>query len=231
MRRFKDKTDFYNSDEWRDFRKVVIAQRLTEDGYTIDEYTGKPIVRAYDIILHHKEELTEENLNDVNVSLNPDNIMIVSHKSHNLIHDNFNTANYRQVFIVYGAPLSGKSTWVKDNAGFGDLIVDMDNIWECVSGCRKYVKPKLLNAVAFRVRDTLLDCVKYRIGKWRNAYLVGGYPFKSERERMLKEFGAREVHIESTKEECLDRLSKVKDARSDEWEKFICDWFEKFSAT
>ena len=44
---------FYRSDEWRRFRDIVIAERLTPDGLTIDEVTGKPILRAYDIILHH----------------------------------------------------------------------------------------------------------------------------------------------------------------------------------
>ena len=77
---YKGLTDFYQSDEWRKFREVVIMERLDKDGNTIDERTGKPITRAYDIILHHKIELTEENVHDAIIALNPDNIMIVSHK-------------------------------------------------------------------------------------------------------------------------------------------------------
>ena len=86
---FNNLSEFYRSEEWRTFRQVVINDRMTEDGFILDEETGKPIVKRYDIILHHKEELTEENVFDYNISLNPNNIMIVSHKTHNIIHNCF----------------------------------------------------------------------------------------------------------------------------------------------
>lgn len=226
MRRFKSLTDFYNSDEWRKFRAVVIAERLTPEGLTIDEVTGKPIVKAYDIILHHLTELTEENVNDVNISLNPKNIQIVSHKTHNRIHDNFGL-RYRQVYIVYGAPLSGKTSWVKENANEGDLILDIDNIWECVSGCNRYIKPNRLKSVVFRTRDCLLDVIKYRAGKWNNAYVIGGYPLASERERLAKDLGARLIYIECDKQTCLDRLA-ADDKRGDEWKGYIEEWFRLY---
>lgn len=228
MRIFNSLTDFYNSREWAEFRKVVIAERLTEEGYTIDEYTGKPIVRAYDVILHHIEPLTEENINDVNISLNPENIMIVSHKSHNYIHNKLGYS-YRQVYLVYGAPLSGKKTWVKDNMSDGDLIVDIDKIWECISGCDRYTKPNRLKSVVFRLRDTLLDAVKYRYGKWNNAYIVGGYPLQPERDRLSKDLGARQIFIECSQDECLKRLKECEDGRGEEWKQYIDDWFDKYT--
>ena len=79
--------DFYRSKEWQRFRDIVISERMHDDGFVYDEITGKPIVKKHDIILHHKIELTEDNVNDYSVSLNPDNIMIVSHKTHNAIHN------------------------------------------------------------------------------------------------------------------------------------------------
>ena len=222
---FSNLSEFYRSEEWRTFRQVVINDRMNEDGFVLDEETGKPIVKAYDIILHHIEELTEENVFDYNISLNPDNIKIVSHKTHNIIHNKLGY-KVRQVFLVYGAPLSGKTSWVEDNKAEGDLVIDMDSIWECISGCDRYIKPKRLNAVAFKVRDTLLDCVKYRLGKWNACYIIGGYPLQSERERLCKELGAREIYIEATKEDCLSRL----DERGEEWQQYIDNWFEHYTA-
>ena len=228
MRRFNSLQDFYNSQEWANFRKIIIAERLDENGQTIDEVTGNPIYKAYDIILHHyKTELTEENVNDVNISLNPDNIQIVSHKTHNRIHDNFGLRR-RQVYIVYGAPLSGKSTWVKENACEGDLILDIDNIWQAVSGCDRYVKPNRLKSVVFKTRDCLLDIIKYRAGKWNNAYVIGGYALASERERLAQELGARLIYIECDKQTCLDRLA-ADDKRGEEWKDYIEDWFRLYS--
>ncbi|MGN0768453.1 MAG: hypothetical protein ACI4M8_03755, partial [Christensenellales bacterium] len=63
-------SDFYRSKEWADFRQVIIAERTRADGFVYDEVTGKPIVKAYDLILHHKIELTLENVNDCNITLN-----------------------------------------------------------------------------------------------------------------------------------------------------------------
>lgn len=226
---FHDLSDFYRSDEWRSFRDVVIGERMKDDGYVYDEVTGKPIVKAYDIILHHKIELTEDNVHDYNISLNPDNVMIVSHKTHNLIHNKLGHSK-REVFVVYGAPLSGKSTWVHDNANEGDLIVDMDNIWQCVSGCDRYIKPNRLKSIVFRIRDSLLDSVRYRFGKWNNAYIIGGYPLSSERERLCNELGAREVFIDISKEECLQRLETCEDGRNKaEWKGYIEEWFERYT--
>ena len=76
---------FYSSKEWRRFRDVVINDRISDDGFIYDEVTNKPILKAYDIILHHTTFLTNENVNDHNISLNPDLIQIVSHKTHNYI--------------------------------------------------------------------------------------------------------------------------------------------------
>lgn len=224
----KDRFTFYRSDEWRKLLDNLKHERLNDDGQIICEYCGKPIVKAYDIIGHHKKELDEENVKDYNISLNPDNIALVHHKCHNFIHNKLGYAQ-REVFIVYGAPLSGKTTWVKDNMSEGDLVIDVDSIWQCISGQDRYIKPNRLKSVVFKVRDSLIDCVKYRLGKWNNAYIIGGYPLQSERERLIKELAAREVFIDASKDECFERLEAVQDGRDkEEWRKYIDEWFERF---
>lgn len=219
--------NFYTSKEWMKFRRVVIGDRLTDEGETICELCGKPITRAHDIILHHVTELTEDNVNDYGVSLNPDNIQLLHHKCHNIIHNKLGHKE-RCIYLVYGAPLSGKSSYVAEIAEPGDLIIDMDNIWQCVSGCDRYVKPPRLNALVFGVRDYLLDSVKYRRGRWESAYIIGGYPLVSDRERLCRELGAREIFIECSKDECIRRL--ICDTKRDvgEWISFIDGWFDKY---
>ena len=196
---------FYKSREWENIIEVIKMQRVQDDGLIYCEHCGGAIVRAYDCIGHHKTHLTDANVNDHTISLNPENIMLVHHRCHNKIHDKFGSVS-RQIFLVYGPPLSGKSTWVSEVQRQGDLIIDMDSIWKCISGCERYIKPGRLNAVAFGLRDTLIEMVKHRCGKWNNAYVIGGYPLISERERICKMLGAREVYINTTQEECLERL-------------------------
>lgn len=223
-----DLFSFYRSKEWRKLLEGLKLERVNEQGQIICEYCGKPITRAYDVIGHHKSELTEENVNDYNISLNPENVAFVHHRCHNFIHNKLGYA-VREIYLVYGAPLSGKSTWVQNNMAEGDLIVDMDNIWQCISGCDRYVKPNRLKSIAFRIRDTLLDAVRYRMGKWNNAYIIGGYPLSSERERLCKELGAREIFIDLSKEECLARLESCEDRDKTEWSGYIEDWFSRYA--
>lgn len=225
---FKDLFSFYRSREWEKLRETIIADRIHDDGFVYDEVTEKPITRAYDIILHHKIELTEENVNDYDISLNPQNIMIVSHKTHNYLHDKLGYSR-REVFLVYGAPLSGKSTYVKESMSVGDMVVDIDSIWQSISNLPRYEKPAKLKSVVFKVRDCELEAVKYRLGKWHNAYVIGGYPLQGERERLIKELGAREIFIDATEEECMERLAAAGDGRDKaEWEGYIREWFDRY---
>ena len=219
--------NFYRSKEWVEFRQIVILDRLDEYGQTIDEVTGKPITKAYDIILHHKIPLTESNYMDANISLNPDNIMIVSHRTHNLIHQKLQY-NKREVYIVHGSPLSGKTSYVESVLQKGDLVVDIDNIWECVSGQPRYIKPNRLKSVVFSVRDNLLECIEYRKGKWLNAYVVGSFPFEAERERLCNTLGAKTIHIDTPKEECMLRLENS-DRDVKEWAKYIDEYWLKYN--
>ena len=218
--------NFYQSKEWERFRLTIIDERTKADGFIYDEVTNKPILRMYDLILHHIEELTPENVNDYNVSLNPKNIMVVSHKTHNLIHDNFNNYSRQQVFLVYGPPLSGKTSWVMDNKLEGDLIVDINNIWQMVSGDIGIKNPRL-KSVVFRIRDEELDAVRYHLGKWRNAYIVGGYSSSVERERIINETGARPVYIDTSRAECEQRADR--NDNREELRRYIADWFDKYT--
>ena len=218
--------NFYRSKEWENLLKVLKndPKRMDAMGNIICAHCGKPIVKKYDCIGHHTIELTEENYTDYNISLNPDLIELVHHKCHNLIHNKLFSGG-RQVFIVYGSPLAGKSSWVAENMAEGDLIIDIDNIWECISGQPRYVKPQRLRSCVFSVRDNLLESVKYRRGKWLNAYIIGGYPFKAERERLIDSLGAREVFIDTSYEECVNRLMSCEDRDKKLWEQYIADWW------
>lgn len=215
-------TRFYKSKEWLDLIKQLRLERVNEEGLLICEHCGKPIFKPYDCIAHHKIELTSANEHDMNVALNPNNIMLIHHRCHNIIHERFEGNRPQEVFIVYGSPCSGKTTWVHENASKDDLIIDIDSMWECLSVCDKYEKPNRLKANVFGVRDALLEQVKMRVGTWKRAYIIGGYPLRMERERLSDRLGAKLVFIDETKEICLSR------AKNKAWEKYICDWFDGY---
>lgn len=229
---FETLSQFYNSNEWRNFRKQVISQRTNKaDGVLYDEHNGKPLLKAYDIVLHHIKPLTMQNVNDYSVSLNPENILIVSQQSHNEIHSRFGYVAERKVYFVYGAPCSGKTTFVNNTKGNSDLILDMDNIWECLTG-KRYEKPNALKTNAFTIRDCIMDMIKTRAGKWERAFVISGSAVKSERERLISVLGAEPIFIQETKETCLKRLATDKNRTEEqkrEWTVYIDRWFDDYT--
>lgn len=217
--------NFYRTKQWQKLLEVIKMERVNEEGQLICWHCGKPITDKYDCIGHHTIFLTEDNVNDTNISLNPNLIQLVHHKCHSRIHNKLGYTK-REIFLVYGSPMSGKSTYVKTVAEPGDLIVDINNIWECISV--NGVHANKVKSVVFAVRDRLLEAVKHRLGKWDNCYIIGGYPLISERERLCKELGAREIFIDTPKEVCMERLKASEDRDQEEYKKFIEDWWKKY---
>lgn len=230
---FNSLPQFYNSNEWRCFRQKLIHERTNKaDGILYDEHSGEPLLKAYDIVLHHIKPLTMQNVNDFSVSLNPENIMIVSQRSHNEIHSRFGYCAERKVYYVYGAPCSGKTTFVNSIKGNSDIVVDMDNIWQCITGGSRYEKPNALKTNAFILRDCLYDSIKTRAGKWERAFIISGGAVKSARTREIELFGAEPLFINTDEKTCLQRLATDKNrtaAQKKEWEQYIRRWFEDYT--
>ena len=91
--------DFDRSKEWEAFRKVIIEQRTDADGYVHCTMCGKAILKPYDIIIHHKQELSDANVNDAMIALNPDNVECVHFRCHNAIHERFQGGDGGSHFI------------------------------------------------------------------------------------------------------------------------------------
>ena len=231
MRTFTSLSQFYTSDEWRGLRASLLVERVNpKDGILYDEHNGKPLLNSYDIVAHHKIPLTMQNVNDYSISLNPKNIMLVSHRSHNEIHARYGFATLKKVYYVYGAPCSGKSTFVHESKGNSDLVLDIDLIWQAVTGGALYEKPDALKAAVFALRDTLLDIVKTRMGKWQQAWVIEGGANKADRERRISALGAEDIFIQCDKETCLQRLASdnTRELVREQWRGYIDDWFNRY---
>lgn len=214
-------TTFYRSKEWETLRSSLKLERVNSSGDVICEHCHKPIVNAYDCIAHHKTHLTESNVNDYSISLNPDNIALVHHSCHNDIHNRFGSYT-RHIYIVYGSPCSGKSYYVDSVALKDDLIIDIDRIYNAINNSRS-------NRLYSNVMDLyrhLIDTVKTRKGQWINAYIVRGFPMRGERERLAKELNAELIHIDTDKQTCIERSKE----KGSEYYKFVEDWFDKYQS-
>lgn len=165
---YRTRLDFYNGSEWKILKKQMIERATREDGFVYDELNGERIIMKGDIIVHHLAELTDDNVNDVAVSLNPDNLRVVSFRHHNEIHSRFGATPRKNVYWVYG---DGEAyDVVNAHCTDEDIIVDIGRIRKAVSfsGERK----KATDSAVFAARDAVLDCIYTRRGKWSNAWIV-----------------------------------------------------------
>ena len=224
---FNSLFDFYHSKEWMSMVKLIRLDRVNSDGELICEHCGKPIVQQRDCIGHHSVPLTLHNVNDYAISLNPALIKLLHFKCHNIEHNRFGLYLPQKVFLVYGSPLSGKTKWVLDNKGGDDLVVDMDMLHVAVTGAEMYDKSDKIKSNVFMLRDCLLDQIKTRFGNWQNAFVIGGYPQLTERERVAKVLGAETIFMNEEKMICLERLYSDPQRKNviTLWEKYINDWF------
>lgn len=210
---------FYTTKAWRD---LAYALKIKVNGTC--NRCGHNVIDFKYLIGHHKIELTEDNVEDVSVSLNPDNVEVICHSCHNKEHRRF--GHKQKVYIVYGSPLSGKTTLVRELMQHGDIVLDMDSIWQALSFQEEYIKPNNLKFNMFKARDDLMDQVKTRYGNWYDAYIIGGYPDKYERERLAESLGAELIYCESTKAECIERMEGSNKPSS--WITYINDWWDKY---
>lgn len=230
---FTSLAQFYTSKDWRDTRAFLMNTRIDAEGNIICAECGKPIVHGYECIGHHKEELTMQNVNDRSISLNPDNIDLVHLKCHNKIHKRFGgrvKTWQRKVYYVYGAPCSGKSTFVRDNMQVGDLVLDIDRLWSALSGQPEYIKPNEIKPIVFNTRNAILDGIKTRAGNWQTAWVIEGGALIGDRMRRIDALGAESVFIDTPKDMCLERLASDKERSivQAQWVEYIERWFEDY---
>lgn len=222
---------FYHSDKWKRFREIILSEREPKCCYCGEYFKAED-----SITVHHKEELTLSNVNDYNVSLNKDNVELVHTSCHNKIHRRASYANYKKkltrgIYIVYGPPLAGKTSYVAENKDRDDIVVDMDRLYEAITLLPRYDKPNNLRFNVMHVRDAIIDNIKTRYGKFNSAWIIGGYADKYQRDLLQRELGAELILIKPTKEELYKRLEECKDNRGiekEKWKSFIDDWFERF---
>ena len=61
---------------------------------------------------------------------------------------------------------------------------------------------------------------------WRAAYIIGGYPLRSDRDRLCEMLNAEPIYIEATKDECIKRAEKE---RPKDWINYVNDWFSDYT--
>lgn len=242
MKQYKNTAEFYNGDDWAYCKAQVTEDRIKRHGALYCEHCGMLLTKSFNpkennnrhaIVYHHKIYLNNSNVNDASISINPNNIAVLCWRCHNIEHNRFNgnaKAFERKVYIVTGPSCSGKTTFVRERLEEGDVVLDIDDLWETVSGQPRYTKPNALKLVIFNLWRNLKEQIAQGVGNWRNAYIIESLPIATDRKREAERYRTHNVELvtmEATKEECLNRLLANPNGRNIEaYTRYIDEYFE-----
>ena len=109
------------------------------------------------------------------------------------------------VTVVCGPPGSGKTTYVREHARWGDLVVDLDAIYVAIGGQGDHRHPIGLLPFALAVRDALYRRLEYSNDVLR-AWVITGGAKRSARERLRQRLGAHVIVLEAGLNECSRRI-------------------------
>src|SRR5690554_3560909 len=115
--------------------------------------------------------------------------------------------NGHKVIIVWGAPGSGKTTYVKKNMKYGDMVIDLDFIKQAISFQEKTEAPDSLLDVALKVRELLYSIVAGRQIPECTVWVVAGLPSYKERKELKNRLQANElIFMKASREQCIRRV-------------------------
>lgn len=209
---------FYNSKEWKNTRDAYF---YSQNG--ICELCGKPGEEV-----HHKKFLRPGNVDDYNIALNWKNLQLLCRSCHNSIHDKayqmYRVKNRRSrattneltfnedgelvenknVFIVWGAPASGKTRYVLEHKGRFDLVVDLDYLMAALNYTEVKQATEEVLPFALDVRDYMYELIAERKHYFDKVWIVATLPLKEERYRLSQKLKAELIHIDTDKKTCLE---------------------------
>ena len=132
--------------------------------------------------------------------------------------------------IVWGAPASGKTTYVRKHMNKGDLVVDLDLIKQAISMSDKKDVGDNLLPVAVKLRDQLYDIIAKRQVECEHIWVIAGLPQKDERDALYRQLKATDIkQCFAKKQECIDRAMKDEERIDKDMQvKIITKWFDLF---
>jgi HK97 family phage prohead protease len=111
-----------------------------------------------------------------------------------------------KVYVVHGAPCSGKKDYVAKHLGENDVVFDYDEVMAAVSGRPIYEPNRNLVSYCLDIRTLILKKALQRSGAEKTWIITTrvGDDMKSQ----LSDIPVKYVHIDTPKDECLQRLEQ-----------------------
>lgn len=230
----------YNSTRWQNCREYIFNKYF---GLCAD--CGSPGLEV-----HHIKHLTLTNIDDPNIVYGEDNLVLLCRACHfkrhgkremrevkpkkskmrkGLYFDAEGNMCVMKKYIVHGAPGSGKSTYIRRHKEPGDLIVDLDLIFQAISLEDKADLPINLLDTALYVRECLYQSIESMEVDSKTVWIAATLPDRDEREELKKRLGAELIHIDTAEEECIYQAMNDPERKDFELQKkIIRKYFSKY---
>lgn len=126
------------------------------------------------------------------------------------------------VYLIYGSPCSGKTTYVKEHFKAGDIVCDVDRLYAALCFNEEHKEELYAQEVAKELNKSLLDIVRDRIGHWKNAYVVSLANTPEKLQKAMERVNADQaIYIDTPYEVCMERAKE----RPFYFEFLIEEWF------
>ena len=134
------------------------------------------------------------------------------------------------IVVVTGPPCGGKSTYIKENAKSGDVIIDMDKIALALTtdDVPSHSYSQEIRWIAMVARKAAVKEALYQFASRRGptAWIIHTDPTADERSQYRLR-NAQIVEINPGKEVCLERVKSRPEVNQPIARKVISDYFEK----
>ena len=228
---------FYNSKAWKNTR-----QAYYESKQGLCELCGQPADEV-----HHKIFIKPSNIGNTDITLNWDNLQCLCRSCHSSIHERAYSINRvkqptanglefdedgniiekKNVFIVWGSPAAGKSTYVKEHKTKYDIVVDYNYISNALT---LNTTTNIIDALPFvlDIKETLYQAIEQRKDNYNAAWIIATLPEKQKRIELARRLKGELIHINTNKEQCIKQaMADISQTDKQQQLKNINKYFER----
>lgn len=136
--------------------------------------------------------------------------------------------------IIAGPPGSGKSTIVSRLFSKGDILIDLDRIYEAITNLNSHNEKDIdLLKISLYIRSCLYEYIR-RYVRERNVWVIACMPNGRKREMLSRQLCDAKVYlVKTTPEECMKNILNDESREYSEQyaQQIVDEWFTKFSSS